>query len=226
MAQPLSITPVGRFDFIGTAPDGMSGISYLGGNQYLAVEDSGARLHNLTINLDLATGAVGSATVGSTTILGGSTDLEGVAYNAASNSVYVSDETGPAIREYNLSGTQIGTVTVPSVYNNIRTNKSLESLSLQAGHQSLWTANEQALTVDGDASSTGSNTIVRLQKFDSNLNPAGQWAYVTDNAASGFPDHASEQIGVSDMLVLPNGKVLVLERRADTSSRPDRSTVA
>ena len=120
MAQPLAITPIGRFDFNNAAPEGMSGITYAGGNQYYAVEDSGVRLHSLTIDVNLATGAIKSATVDSTVVLGG-IDLEGVAYNSSAGSIYVSDEVGPGIREYNLSGGQIGTITVPAVFRSIST---------------------------------------------------------------------------------------------------------
>jgi len=165
-------------------------------------------------NYNPSTGAVSPTSFGSQITLGGS-DLEGVAYNAANNSIYVSDETGPTIKEYNLSGSLLNTVSVPSVYSNYRTNLSLESLSLQNNHQSLWTANEQALNGDDHESSTSSGTTVRIQKFDSNLNPAGQWAYQTHAITNSFPSVSDEQNGVADIAVLPNGKVLVLEREAD-----------
>lgn len=216
-AKPLSMLPVGKFSFSDSAPTGLSGLTFAGGNQYYAVEDSGARVYPLTINIDLTTGAVNSATFGPLIQLGG-TDLEGIAYNGVNNSLYVSDEAGPSIREYSLAGNPIGTVVIPTIYNSIRTNLSLESISLQAGHQALWTANEQALTVDGDTSTTSSGTTVRLQKFSTDLAPAGQWAYETDTINNSFPaDVAGEQVGVSDILALPNGKLLVLERQADAN---------
>jgi len=213
---PLSITSVGLYSLNG-APGGLSGLTYAGGNQYYAVEDSGARLHPLTINLNSVTGAVTSASLGTSITLSG-TDLEGVAYNAANNSVYVSDETGATIKEYNLSGGWLSTVSVPTVYSSYRNNYSLESLSLQAGHKSLWTANEEALyeasvVNDGPLSTTSAGTVVRLQKFDSNLNAVRQWAYVTEPILSYSGLTITERSGVSDLCVLPNGKLLVLERQ-------------
>lgn len=218
-SSPLSITDVGLYDLSNSiaAPGGLSGLTYAGGNQYYAVEDSGARLHPMTIYLNASTGAVTSASFGSSITLSG-TDLEGVAYNAANNSVYVSDETGATIKEYNLSGTLLSSVAVPAVYSSYRNNYSLESLSLQAGHQSLWTANEEALyeasvVNDGPLSTTNAGTVVRLQKFDSNLNAVRQWAYVTEPIISYSSQTTAERSGVSDLSVLPNGKLLVLERQ-------------
>ena len=90
----------------------------------------------------------------------------------------------------------------------------------QAGGQSLWTANEEALygtstlgvTIDDGGISTSSyGTIVRLQKFNSSLNPSGQWAYKVDQH-KGDPFSGTPASGVSDLCVLPDGKLLVLER--------------
>ncbi len=220
-AQTLTITGVGKYDCSG-APEGLSGLTHAGGSQYYAVEDSGARLHPMTIQIDSSTGAVTSASFGSQIILSG-TDLEGVAYNSATGSVYVSDETGATVKEYNLSGGLLSSVSVPAVYGSYRTNYSLESLSRQAGGQSLWTANEEALyemgvVNDGPLSTTGGGTVVRLQRFDDILAAAGQWAYVTEPLTGEGPDDENyERSGVSDLCVLPNGKVLVLEREVDVT---------
>ena len=213
-AQPLALSSIGKFSLPSGAPTGLSGLTYAGGNQYYAVEDSGARMYPLTISVNSLTGLINSATVSPFVQLSGA-DLEGVAYNVVNNSIYVSDESGPGIREYNLTGTLIGSVTVPAIYSNIRPNLSLESLSIQAGKRSIWTANEQALSVDGGTSNTSDGTTVRLQKFNSLLAPDGQWAYETDSVSGSFPSDSGEQVGVSDLLALPNGKVLVLERQAD-----------
>ncbi len=214
LAQTLEIKSVEKYNISGM-PEGLSGLTWASGNQYYAIEDSGARLHPLTIQINSATGAVTSASFSSYITLSGS-DLEGVAYNAANNSVYVSDESGATIKEYNLTGTYLSSVNVPDVYNNYRSNLSLESLSLQTGHLSMWTANEEALTVDGPRSTTSNGTVIRLQKFNSSLVPAGQWAYITDPLTGEGPDDENYECGgVSDLCVLPNGKILLLERELD-----------
>jgi hypothetical protein len=64
----LRITSVARFDFVGgdhadpsQVAEGLSGITYLGNDQYLAVSDRHAVLHRLSIQLDPETGVVRTA---------------------------------------------------------------------------------------------------------------------------------------------------------------------
>jgi hypothetical protein len=61
------------------------------------------------------------------------------------------------------------------------------------------------------AASNASGTIVRLQRFDDTLSPDGQWAYVTD-PFPGAPFLGLERSGVSELLALSNGELVVLER--------------
>jgi len=218
--QPLTISAVGVFNPTG-APEGLSGIAYAGGSQYYAVDDSGALMHPLTIDLNTATGAITSASFASAVTLAGS-DLEGIAYDHAGASVYVSDESGATIREYSLTGLNLSTVFVPTVFDSYRSNFSLESLTIRAGGHEMWTANEEALfntgngVDDGSRSSSSTGSVVRLQRF-TRTTPAdpwianGQWAYQTD-PHSGATIVGGERSGVSDLMVLPNGKLLVLER--------------
>jgi hypothetical protein len=130
--------------------------------------------------------------------------------------VLASDETGPAIREYRLSdGAVLGSVAVPAIFSQIRANFSLESLSQRVAanpsDDALWTANEEALLVDGPLSTSSAGTIVRLQRYDSALAPNGQWAYVTDPYPGG-PFLNQQRSGVADLLALENGELLLLER--------------
>lgn len=224
----LTITGVGK-----VTPQnmltGLSGITYAGGNQYYAVSDSGGLVSPLTISLD-GTGAITSVTVGTTIPLNGAgaADLEGIAYRAAGHggagSLYVSDENGPGIREYSRDGSQhLSSVNVPTVYQNHRGNLSLESLTISADGNVMWTANEEALTVDGLDAGPNRSTTVRLQKFlraGDAWQAAGQFAYETRPglATSVLPDRDAS--GVSDLCVLPNGQLLVLERRLGGSGVP------
>jgi hypothetical protein len=217
----LTITGVGKYSPSGMLK-GLSGITYAGDNQYYAVNDRLGLVSPLTIVMD-ATGKITSAQVGTDIQLtgGGEPDLEGIAYRAAGDdglgSLYVSDETGPGIREYSKNGTrQLSTVTVPSVYQKHRGNLSLESLTISADGNVIWTANEEALTVDGAEASQGQSTTVRLQKFvrsGNDWNADGQFAYVTRPGRSDTVPPGYEASGVSDLCMLPNGQLLALERR-------------
>lgn len=193
----------------------LSGITWAGGTRYYAVSDKLAKLFPLSIELDPQTGDITQAALGAGVLLRGSTDLEGVAYFPAHASVLVSDEAGPSIREYRVAdGGLVRSIPLPQVYANARKNLGLESLSMDPGHTSLWTANEETLTNDGRLSSFAAGSVIRLQRFDSDYRPTGQWAYITDPMFGDLLVRGRdiESSGVSDLVALPGGGVLALER--------------
>ena len=84
----------------------------------------------LAIALEPATGWIQSAVLATGTALPAGSDLEGLAYDSANDSVLVSDESGPALREHALAdGALLQTVAVPVVFGALRPNLSLEALS-------------------------------------------------------------------------------------------------
>src|SRR5690606_2366466 len=126
--------------------------------------------------------------------------------------VLVSDETGPAIRRHDpVTGALLGSIPVPAVFSGHRSNRSLESLARDPVTGALWTANEDALLADGPAMGFGTGSVVRLQRFDAAGQPDGQWAYETSGIPGG-PLGGFETGGVVDLLVLPSGELLVMER--------------
>jgi hypothetical protein len=173
-------------------------------------------LYQLDVDVDPASGAILSASVLGGLSLASGSDHEGVVHHPLGGSVLTADEVGPAIREYRLSdGAELSSVSLPAIYAQARSNLSLESLAqhvaASASDDALWTANEEALAVDGPLSDASTGTLVRLQRFDATLAPAGQWAYRTD-PYPGAPFLSQERSGVADLLALPNGELLVLER--------------
>ncbi len=101
------------------------------------------------------------------------------------------------------------------VFANRRVDFGWESLTRSATGSVTWTANEESLTTDGPQSTPTTGTAVRLQRFDGSMTPTGQWAYITDpnRGPITFPGFPSQTFsGVSDMQVLPDGSLLVLER--------------
>ncbi len=215
----VSSTGQGVVNLSGNGATELSGLTWAAADQYYAVSDNDAKLYPLTIQIDPATGTILAVNVSPAIQLATGSDLEGVAYNAANSSVFASDESGPAIRQYSLAdGSLLQTLTIPAVFAGHRSNLSLESLSLQPG-QALWTANEEALSSDGPVSSFTEGTTVRLQKFDAGLSAAGQWAYVTDAIPGDLGNNGRdiEVSGVADLLALPNGDLLVMERALGAS---------
>ena len=206
MSAALFISDPGQgvFSFTGSG-SGLSSILYLEGTQYLAASDSegGTTVRPVTIAVD-PQGRINGASTGPALALSAGHDHEGIAFNPKRGTLFVSDEGNPpegsAIREFNrLTGSLVGTVATPGVFDQNRANMGLESLSYGAGY--LWTVNEQALQHESRTSNTDHGTLVRLQRFDEDLLPAGQWAYLTDNNGA-----------VSELLALPDGELLTLER--------------
>jgi hypothetical protein len=198
-----------------TAAAELSGIAWTGGSGFLAVGDNGAKsLWTLGIGLDPATGFITSATVtGSISAAGLGSDSEGIAYRAATGSVFVSDEVASTITQFDAAtGTALGGVAVPAIYApaNVQSNMGLESLAFGLG--GLWTANEEAVVPDGPLSSTSQGSWVRIQRFDESLAAAGQWAYRTDPISALNPFVSAERSGVVDILPWTATSLLVLER--------------
>jgi hypothetical protein len=193
----------------------LSGITWVGGAQFYAVGDNDPIVYPLEVVIDPSNGVITDAALSPGLSLAAGDDLEGVAYDAVAGTLMVSDESGPAIRAHDPSdGALLQTLTVPLIFAAHRPNLSLESLSLAPDGTSLWTANEEALAVDGPVSSTSAGTIVRLQRFDAAFAADGQWAYVTDPLPGdiGLPGRDIEVSGVVDLAALDDGRLLVLER--------------
>jgi hypothetical protein len=189
----------------------LSGIAWVEADRYLAVSDEGGSLFTLRIAIDPRDGRIQSAAVETRLALPGSSDLEGVAVSADGTRVFVADERGPSIREYRLAdGERIGSVEVPARFAALRSNLGFEALA-RGADGSLWTANEDALMVDGATSSREAGAWVRLQRFDAKLRPSGQFAYRLDAVGSEMmiPNRGT---GLSELVALPDGGLLALER--------------
>lgn len=229
-AAPLSITPVNNVTLPANATDqnntpfaitGMSGIVRLQGGTFAAVMDNSNKIVRFSLTIDTTTGAVSAPTILPSLSLSQSRDFEGITlvpqgFGAAD--ILLSDEgvagsTPPEVSGWFLTtGAQAGSLTTPAVFAAIRPNFGFESLTSGVGrtaHHEVWTANEEALTVDGPASSAAMGTTVRLQRFVSATH-SGQFAYLCD------PWHgttiSSARSGLSDLCLLPDGRLLALER--------------
>ena len=219
--QPaLTITRAGQSPLVlrsgSTGATELSGITYAGGTNYYAVGDDGApTIWQVYTSLDSRSGRVRS-----TLLTGGisapelGTDSEGIALGPSGNRVWVSDEVASTINEFSLeTGQKTGSVAVPNIYRpaNVQNNMGLESLTYGGG--TLWTANEEALRSDGALSTTAAGSWVRIQEFDGpDLAARRQYAYRTDPISRLSPFVTVERSGLVDLLALPNGQVLALER--------------
>lgn len=199
-----------------TAAAELSGIAYGGGTTYYAVGDNGApSIWQLDTTLNERSGRIRSALVSvdiSVPSLG--SDSEGIALGTDPTKAWVADENASTITQFSLlTGLMLSSVGVPSIYQpaNVQGNFGLESLTYGAG--TLWTANEEALKSDGPLSTTAAGTWVRIQRFGGpDLTAESQYAYRTDPIAAMSPFTTAERSGVVDLVALPDGQVLALER--------------
>jgi hypothetical protein len=222
-----------------TLPEGLSGVAWLGGDRYLAVGDEHASLHPLTVRVDPATGRILKASMDDPVLLADSLgvtipdatmgkDREGIAIDATGESAWIANEcTGtdvhhPSLAKHSLkTGRMLALVrtdgdSMLNIFGRIRYNLGFESLSRLPDGSGYWTANEGPLLVDGSRASDSTGSVVRLQRLDDAMSPLAQYAYPIDSFAkrisSPFFLAGGEVNGVSDLVALPDGRLLALER--------------
>jgi hypothetical protein len=224
LSAAWTVTPRGSFALNSgalTAIRELSGVTYLGQTEsglerFATVQDADNRIVMVDLSFS-ANGTILSASAVDELALNVSADYEGIAFTgAARNSVFVSEETTPGVHEHSLeTGARLQTVLMPSVFQMDRGNRGFESLT-RAADGTMWTANEEALVPDGPASTPSAGTVVRLQKLvdDNESVVAGPaFAYLADAIHAGSGG-SNDRSGVADLVVLPDGSLLTLERSA------------
>lgn len=222
----LSLAKIAEYDF---PSNGCGAITYSGQGGIFYVlqdhdDDGYAKIHPLSLGIDPATGAILSQTLGTAFTPAGLRDAEGLALDPLSGTLWASSEwTPPSITEFETDGTATGrTAPVPAVQRNkLRSNLSLESLTISPDGLTMWTANEQALTCDGGSSSGNTNvaTVVRLTRYtretaQGGWQAAGEWAYACDPCANA----TFAECGLSGLCALPDGSLLALEREVSIAT--------
>lgn len=227
------IEGVGGFTLIDETSSGavkLSGLAHAGGSTFYAVGQGPASVFKVKIGIDPASGAIRWAGIQSPALrlrdgaaaTMGNANLEGIAVDGSS--LYTVNETGPQIGRYDLAtGRRLAHATTDThpqlaVFAKSVSNRSWESLTRQPDGSAFWTANEEALTVDGPLATRARGTVVRLQKFDADLQPIGQWAYATD-PIHGRSGTQFDRSGVVDLAALDDGRLLVLERSTGSGFR-------
>jgi hypothetical protein len=139
-----------------------------------------------------------------------STDWDGEGLALVSGGfMAVTVETTPTVERFSMSGAYLGPVTLPAIYAKQRAgNKGNESLSLSPSGKYLFTANEQALEVDGAGPTKDAGTVVRIARLAADTLLGTQHAYRTEPLGPG----TGGDMGVSDVTALDDDTVLVLER--------------
>jgi len=197
----------------------ISGITYAGGNLFYAIDDTDNKLYPLELAISRSDGSLTESdiTIGTGVVMSGSHDMEGCAFDPASGKVWISQETNALIREFDpATGALLRSAPVPAVQKQYVGNYSLEALTISGDGRIMWTANEEALKVDGALATNSVGSVVRLTRFTresvyDNWTPDGEWAYETQPIGTLKDSHTRS--GVSGLCALPDGTLLTLERR-------------
>ncbi len=220
-------------------PEGLSAIIWLGGDDYLTVGDEHPCIHPISIRVDPDSGRILTATFGEplrlTDTLGVrfpedtmGKDREGMAPGPTSESVWIANEwTGadihrPSLEQHSLrDGRMLRLVRTDSdsmlqLFSRIRYNLGFESLTRTPDSSGYWTGNEGPLLMDGRRPSDSTDAVVRLVRLDASMRPLAEYPYYIDPYAkrlmSPFFLQGTEASGLSDLIALPGGILLALER--------------
>lgn len=151
--------------------------------------------------------------------LGNAFDPEGFVVNPRTGTILVSDEYGPAVREFNRDGTLIRTFITPtnllprnnagvpnfaSDTNNTagkRTNRGFEGLAISPDGRYAYAMLQSAMLDEGG----GNGSVNRIVKFDTTTGESvGQYAYQMKRAGQGQ--------GISALVAINDHEFYVLER--------------
>lgn len=200
---------------------------------YAVVNDKSSSdgFYLFTIDINLGTGEIVRASSGPllTDAKCGANDPEGIVYikptsGTSDGILCIATEGNQSIAEYNLDGTLTGqNVSVPDIFKKANSSYGLESLAYNSS--TIWTTTESTISSDGNyaTSVNGAANVLRLQSFRIEQNaggaaqpsviitPSKQYAYQTDTPASNEIGN-NYAFGVSEMLALDDGKVMLMER--------------
>jgi hypothetical protein len=210
---------------------GLSGLARTPDGSYLAVVDNEAATPARVFRLAFDVGSEGVvprpgrpgcglavAAIPLEGLDGKSFDGEGIAYLPSASSLLVSSETEPSIREVSLDGRPVASLPVPPAFlaakgRGVRGNQGFESLALEPGGGALWTANERALQQDApdDEARPSPVRLLRFERRGEGFAPTAQYVYEVD-AIDRLPEKGFAVRGLAELLALPEGGLLALER--------------
>lgn len=193
---------------------GLSGVDLALGGPLWAVQDNSDHLVQVMFDLD-ADGGLSAVGLGAGLQVADTRDFEAAAL-AADGSLWLCEEGAPSVRRYDAqSGALLEVLPAPPVFAARRNNRGFESLALACDQACLWTANEEALTVDGPTATPTNGSAVRLLRYDLAAgapSAAEQFAYLVEPMHGSFFPGGEGQSGLVDLVALPDGRLLALER--------------
>jgi hypothetical protein len=167
-----------------------------------AVQDESANIVPLVPDRDLKSWRFGPTT---TLKMNFPLDLEGIVI--LEDGFIVASEKGPRILEIDRSGRLRKDIALPDHFGKARDNKSLESLTMSPDARYLFTTSEEALSCDGERSTSKLGTRLRILRISRATGEYEEHAYATEPNPQISGDY-----GVADLAALSGDELLVLER--------------
>lgn len=205
---------------------GVSGITWLGADRFVAVMDNSR--HLLTFSLDLDPGCrPRSVRAVEAIALEEEHDFEDLAAwpppaidgVAAVTTLFLAEEDTPAVRRCHWPEARLdGGLRLPRVFQQRRPNRGVEAVAADPDGRHVWAANEEALVPDGPPPTETTGTVVRFVRvpIDPPADP-GRRAFQTGYAVE--PPHRFTRLldqpvyaGVVALMALGEGRLIVLER--------------
>lgn len=191
---------------------GISGLSWIGDDRYIAVSDRSPEAQALTmhVNVSLEGGswACDVSEIAEHALDHPAHDAEGVT-RLPDGGIAVAYESPPTLARFDEAGVEI--MELPDeVSRHARSNASLESICIVPRGRSweIWTATEAALRTDGPRATTSQGTRCRVIVDGG----AQQFTYITDPAPRALVGSGVRSL--SEMTTLSDGRILTLERSA------------
>ena len=127
-------------------------------------------------------------------------DMEGICFFPPAQTLFISGEIDNEVYEYDLNGQRTGRrLNMPETFHHAKRNYGLESLTYDPQLHLFYITTEQPLPGD---------SLLRIQSFGDDLQPAAQWLYKPDAPLSKNHIH-----GIAELCATNDGKLLVLERQ-------------
>lgn len=223
-SDAVTASTQGQVSFFTEHIHGLSGIAYRGGDNYLVVSDTDGTMAHATIKLAPETGEIQQAKISEQVItLIGRRDVEAISIDPLDCMLIVADESTGLHHHHFPSGRHVKPFAMSSVFKRARPNLGFEAVSAidpRLGHATVWSANEEALAVDGPRATATQGTLVRLQRFGQAREPDGQFAYRTDPHRGADNVLKRAQSGVSGIVTLDRHRLIVMERELGGSFIP------
>lgn len=195
---------------------GLSGITWLGEDRYLAVGDHPSRLYFLRIAIDAASGDIEESELERTVPLEGASDPEAVVYHPERRTCFIAEEVTndpQAVHEHDCrEGKRLEAPALSQHLLRTRKNLGLEALTYDGSIDAFFTANEAPLKGDGPMADARHGAWLRVFAFGRETGPVAEWAYRVDAVPGDVPLFDRELSGVAALQALADGRLLVLER--------------